>query len=111
VAHQRAGSEKSTPDNSADAGSRPAAVSQSPPGPGLAFSFKDKYELEHMEDTILQAEDRVAELTARVQDPDIMGHPDQLADICRDLEKAETRVQTLYARWEELEKKKADAGK
>ena len=111
VARQRAGSEKSTPDDSAAAGSKPAAVSQSPPGTGMAFSFKDKYELEHMEDTILQAEDRVAELTARVQDPDIMGHPDQLADICRDLEKAETRVQALYARWEELEKKKADAGK
>lgn len=111
VAHQRAGSVKSTPDDSAAAGSRPATASQSPPGPGLAFSFKDKYELEHMEDTILKAEDRVAELTARVQDSDIMGHPDQLADICRDLEKAETRVQALYARWEELEKKKADAGK
>ena len=75
------------------------------------FSYKDKFELEHMEDTILKAEHAVAELTAQVQDPDIMADPQQLAGVCRNLEKAETRVQALYARWEELEEKKAEAGK
>ncbi|MEX1299041.1 MAG: ABC transporter C-terminal domain-containing protein, partial [Desulfotignum sp.] len=78
---------------------------------GPVFSYKDKFELEHMEDTILKAEDAVAALTAQVQDPDIMADPQQLAAVCRDLEKAETRVQALYARWEDLEQKKAAAGK
>jgi ATP-binding cassette subfamily F protein uup len=64
-----------------------------------------------MEDTILKAEHAVAELTAQVQDPAVMADPRQLAGVCRNLEKAETRVQALYARWEELEQKKADAGK
>jgi ATP-binding cassette subfamily F protein uup len=64
-----------------------------------------------MEDTILTAEAEVEKLTAQVRDPEIMADPKQLADVCRDLEKAETRVQALYARWEELEQKKAAAEK
>jgi ATP-binding cassette subfamily F protein uup len=80
-------------------------------GSGPNFSYKDKYELEHMEDTILKAEHAVAELTAQVQDPAVMADPRQLAGVCRNLEKAESLVQALYARWEELEQKKADAGK
>jgi ATP-binding cassette subfamily F protein uup len=64
-----------------------------------------------MEETILEAEARVTELSARVQDPEIMADPIQMANICRDLEKAEARVQALYTRWDELEQKKADAGK
>ncbi len=123
AARQRSNSEKSPADTRAGSGSRSASTpgstavsrsvagSRTAPGPETTFSFKDKYELEHMEDTILEAEDEVTKLTARVQDPDIMARPQQLADVCRDLEKAETRVQNLYARWEELEQKKADAGK
>ena len=91
--------------SAANTASRPAA------GSVTVFSYKDKFELEHMEDTILKAEHAVAELTAQVQDPDIMADPQQLAGVCRNLEKAETRVQALYARWEELEEKKAEAGK
>jgi ATP-binding cassette subfamily F protein uup len=91
--------------------SKPVSETRTGPGSGLAFSFKDKYELEHMEATILEAEARVDDLSARVQDPEIMADPIQMADICRDLEKAEARVQALYTRWDELEQKKADAGK
>jgi ATP-binding cassette subfamily F protein uup len=81
------------------------------PGSKPIFSYKDKYELEHMEDTILNAEAAVAQLTEQVQEPEIMADPKRLADVCRDLEKAESRVQALYARWEELEQKKAAAEK
>ncbi|MCF8089522.1 MAG: ABC-F family ATP-binding cassette domain-containing protein [Desulfotignum sp.] len=91
--------------------SKPASETRTAPGSGLAFSFKDKYELEHMEETILEAEARVTDLSARVQDPEVMADPIQMANICRDLEKAEARVQALYTRWDELEQKKADAGK
>ncbi|MEX1302090.1 MAG: ATP-binding cassette domain-containing protein [Desulfotignum sp.] len=93
------------------AGTPARATSGPGSGSGPVFSYKDKFELEHMEDTILKAEDAVAALTAQVQDPDIMADPQQLAAVCRDLEKAETRVQALYARWEDLEQKKAAAGK
>jgi ATP-binding cassette subfamily F protein uup len=88
---------------SSGAGNATAGVPRPTAGSRPAFSYRDKYELEHMEDTILTAEAEV--------DPEIMADPKQLADVCRDLEKAETRVQALYARWEELEQKKAAAEK
>jgi ABC transport system ATP-binding/permease protein len=102
---------KSESESGAPSASKAVSETRSAPGSALVFSFKDKYELEHMEETILKAEARVTDLSARVQDPEIMADPIQLADICRDLEKAEARVQELYTRWDELEQKKADAGK
>jgi ATP-binding cassette subfamily F protein uup len=111
------GSEKQAPafrseaKSGAASASKPVSETRTGPGSGLTFSFKDKYELERMEETILEAEARVTELSARVQDPEIMADPIQMANICRDLEKAEARVQALYTRWDELEQKKADAGK
>ena len=64
-----------------------------------------------MEQTIMAAEENVADLSTKIQDPGIMSTPQLLADICRDLEEAQAQVQALYARWELLEQKKADAGK
>ncbi len=97
-------SEKKTP-------SRSTPASRTGKGSGPGFSFNDKFELEHMEETILEAEEMVSALTARVQDPEIMADLKRLADVCLDLEKAENRVQALYARWDELEQKKTAAGK
>ncbi|EMS79298.1 ABC-F family ATP-binding cassette domain-containing protein [Desulfotignum phosphitoxidans] len=117
VTRKSPGTEKTAPASGPEAKSGPASASKpvsetrTGPGSGLVFSFKDKYELEHMEDTILEAEARVTDLSARVQDPEVMADPVQMANICRDLEKAEARVQALYTRWDELEQKKADAGK
>jgi ABC transport system ATP-binding/permease protein len=114
---KNSGSEKPAPafrsesESGAASASKAVSETRSAPGSALVFSFKDKYELEHMEETILKAEARVTDLSARVQDPEIMADPIQLANICRDLEKAEARVQELYTRWDELEQKKADAGK
>ncbi len=111
------GSEKQGPafrseaKSGAASASKPVSETRTGPGSGLTFSFKDKYELEQMEETILEAEARIADLSARVQDPEVMADPIQMANICRDLEKAEARVQALYTRWDELEQKKADAGK
>jgi ABC transport system ATP-binding/permease protein len=94
------------PPNAAPA-ARPAPAQKS----SLVFSYKDKFELEHMEETILAAEETVADLSAAIQDPEIMALPRKLADLCRDLEQAEKQVQALYARWQVLEQKKADAEK
>jgi ATP-binding cassette subfamily F protein uup len=75
--------------------------------PGL--TYKDKFELEHIEEKILGAEQEVEKLTQAVQNPDIASNPEKLTDICACLEKAEAQVQHLYDRWETLEAKKADA--
>jgi ABC transport system ATP-binding/permease protein len=94
---------------------KPTAAPAPRPAPApkssRAFSYKDKYELEHMEETILAAEETVADLSAAIQDPEIMARPQKLADLCRDLEQAQKQVQDLYARWQILEQKKADAEK
>ncbi|WP_321415947.1 ABC-F family ATP-binding cassette domain-containing protein [uncultured Desulfobacter sp.] len=75
------------------------------------FSFKDKYELENIEEKILDAEQQVEDFSEQVQHPDVIQDPTLLADTCEKLEQAQSLVQSLYSRWEELEEKKAAADK
>ncbi len=77
----------------------------------LSFSYKDKYELEHIEEKILEGEARVEKLTKKVQAPEVINDTALMTDICSQLERAESTVQELYSRWEILEDKKADAEK
>ncbi len=73
------------------------------------FSFKDKYELEHIEEHILEAEEQARALTLKIQEPEVLNDLALMTDTCSQLEKAEALVQELYARWEILEEKKAAA--
>jgi ATP-binding cassette subfamily F protein uup len=75
------------------------------------FSFKDKYELENIEEKILDAEQQVEDFSEQVQHPDVIQDPALLAETCKKLEQAQSLVQDLYSRWEELEEKKAAADK
>jgi len=75
------------------------------------FSFKDKYELENIEEKILDAEQQVEDFSEQVQRPDVIQDPALMADTCKKLEVAQSLVQELYSRWEELEEKKAAADK
>ncbi|MEH0022222.1 MAG: ABC-F family ATP-binding cassette domain-containing protein [Desulfobacter sp.] len=95
------------------AGRKPAKkpVEKKKPKPKSVFSYKDKYELEHIEEHILEAEEVAAELTQQVQSPDVISNPEMLTDLCARLETAESRVQDLYSRWEILEEKKSAADK
>lgn len=69
----------------------------------IAFSYKDKYELEQMEGKILEAEQEAESLLEKTMDPDIMKDPAALRDCYSRLQKAQETVDRLYARWEELE--------
>ena len=71
------------------------------------FSFKDKYELENIEEKIMDAEQRVEDFSEQIQRPDVIQDSALLADTCEKLEQAQSLVQKLYSRWEELEEKKA----
>ncbi len=73
------------------------------------FSYKDKYELDHIEDTISEAEDLVNSLSDKIQIPEIMNNPEKMSHYCSELKQAQEKLDTLYERWEELEKKKAQA--
>ncbi len=74
-----------------------------------SFSYKDKYELDHIEEEILEAEQAVETYSAKIQDPDIISTRDKMDEYCLKLKKAQETVQSLYDRWEELEQKKQDA--
>ena len=68
-----------------------------------AFSYKHKFELEQMEEKILEAESILETLQAKTEDPQIMADPEALTQVCEKLQKAQEAVDGLYARWEELE--------
>lgn len=75
----------------------------------IIFSFKDKYELEHIEENLLEAETQIETLSQKIQDPDIINDIEQMKHYCSLLEKAQAQVHFLYERWEILEQKKSDA--
>jgi ATP-binding cassette subfamily F protein uup len=76
----------------------------------ISFSFKDKYELEHIEEKILSAEEDVEQLSNKIQQPEIRKDTNQMSKYCSQLEKAQEQAHTLYERWEYLEKIKEQAG-
>jgi predicted nuclease with TOPRIM domain len=60
-----------------------------------------------MEQAILEAENRVAELEAIFQTPDFYArHGHEAARLKEDLEKSRKECERLYSRWEFLENKK-----
>lgn len=70
------------------------------------LSWKEQKELERMEQTILEAEERVRTLEARVADPKVIASHEQLHAAYADLAAAQAEVERLYARWAELEARK-----
>jgi len=69
------------------------------------LSYKEKRELESMEPTILEAEERVEALEALSQDPATLAEPERMHEVYADLKEAQDTVEALYARWSELEEK------
>lgn len=67
------------------------------------LSYKDQREFDAMEGEILRAEAAAAAAEARVADPAVTADHIAMARACRELEEAQLRVATLYARWAELE--------
>lgn len=68
------------------------------------LTLAERKELEGMEDAILAAEEKVAELEALINDPDF--HANRFAELpetLTKLEAAKAESTRLYARWEELE--------
>ena len=91
--------------------SRPAKPTAAPaPRPAAPkprkLSYREQQELDGMEAAILAAEETLAERQGEVQRAATAGHA-VLADACRALEEAQQAVDTLYARWQELEARRA----
>ncbi|MDA3915997.1 MAG: ABC transporter ATP-binding protein, partial [Deltaproteobacteria bacterium] len=70
------------------------------------FTYKEKYELENIEEKILEKEEMVEKFTNKIQDPEIINNPEKMKLFCSKLEQSQEDVNTLYERWEFLENKK-----
>jgi len=78
--------------------------------PANRLSYREKKELEAMEERILEAEQELDQCRARLEAPDVMNNPDELSGWCVRLKEQQEQVDALYARWEELEEKAGGAG-
>jgi ATP-binding cassette subfamily F protein uup len=58
-----------------------------------------------MEQTILEAEQRVDELEALSRAPETLADPERMHTVYARLKEAQDAVEALYARWSELEEK------
>jgi ABC transport system ATP-binding/permease protein len=83
----------------------PRAPSPAPTGKTRKLSYKEQQEWEKMEAAILAAEELVTARQTAVEQAATAGHV-ALADACHALENAQRAVETLYARWQELEAKR-----
>jgi ATP-binding cassette subfamily F protein uup len=72
------------------------------------LNFHEQREWDQMESAILDAEQEVAKCESAVERAATAGHA-ALAEACRALEEAHQTVHRLYARWEELESKRANS--
>ena len=80
------------------------------PGRPRKRTFNEQREFEQMEETIAQAETRVAELEATLHNPDFYAiRAREAPELMKRLELEKTEVARLYSRWEELEQKGNDS--
>ncbi len=88
---------------------RAAAAARGGEAPGRKgrLSYLEQREWEGMESKVLEAEGELARLEGLSQDAGIMASPERLRAWSRDLEAGRRAVEALYARWQELEGKKA----
>jgi len=75
--------------------------------PKKRLTYMEQRELEQMEDKITDAESSLHAAQQALNDPAVLANRDKLHDACTTLESARQRVQSLYARWEDLESRRS----
>jgi ABC transport system ATP-binding/permease protein len=83
-----------------------ASATQAPAQPAKKarkLSFKEKHELDNMEANIQAAEAKLAALQAESADPANAANAKRLTELYSEIAQAQKQVETLYARWNELE--------
>ena len=75
------------------------------------LNFKEQRELESMEATIAEVESEIARLEALFTEPDFnRKYGQQIAELNQELDANKEKLNTLFARWEELESIRAASG-
>ena len=72
------------------------------------LSYKETRELETMEDRIAEAEKELQGKHEMLLDPQVMSDSVRLRELSLELEGAQERIDEMYARWGELEKRSKD---
>ena len=94
---------------SAASSAPPAPVA--PSAPRRRLSFKEQRELESIEPAIAAAEAEVATLEARLADPEFHRTGGaQTPEIVAGIDRLRAEIHRLFARWEELEERRQNAG-
>ncbi len=70
------------------------------------LSYLDQLEYDRMEDDILAGEQTCAELEKMIEEPALAADPVKLQSVWEQLDQARQKVEQLYLRWDELERKK-----
>ena len=78
------------------------SASSSKPG---KLSYREQREFDAMEETILAAEQTVADLEQQANDPALAADHIKATEIFQQLAEAQNNVQSLYQRWSELEER------
>jgi ABC transport system ATP-binding/permease protein len=72
------------------------------------LSYKETRELETMEERIAEAEKELQNKHELLLDPQVMSDAVRLRELSLELEAAQESIDTMYARWGELEKKRGE---
>lgn len=86
-------------------GPRAAADETAKATPKRKLSFKDQFELDHMEETLHKAEASLEKLTAESMSENIVSNSHRLTEITSEMSALQAEIDRLYARWAELEGK------
>ena len=95
---------------SGDSGDKPKKAKdkklKSPKKPKkVKLSYKEQREYEQIEGKILEAEQHLEECSGRVEQPDLASDATAMQEAYQNLQSAQESIDTLYARWTELEEK------
>lgn len=71
----------------------------------VKMSFKEKFELENIEKNILEMEQSLTKLQLESETPAVVSNANRVTEVYTEINKIQTKIDTAYARWTELEKK------
>ncbi len=93
--------QKTPPPKSKEKKAEPSAFER----PKSKLSYQEKKEYDSIEGKISKLEEEVLSLNHLLEEKEIAENPARLSEICTAVSLAETKIEQLYLRWEELSKK------
>jgi len=102
-----AGGQSDSTNDQADSAGPDGGAAASPARKAKKLSYREQKEWGMIEESILKAEEQVAACQAAMHDPAVVSDAAALQDRSQALVDAQAEVERLYARWAELDEKRA----